>query len=152
MFEKKEQADDKINKKNLMASEQMLISEYHYLADALKGQEVPKDVFIKFRKLLMEHNLEFIGQFNPMDVLPELNRRKVLNDMDKENIIAEQRAQGNMGATGVLLDRVWRRHTNWYEEFLDVLCKDYLDIVKRMDTDFYESMSMQFKKTLFKTF
>lgn len=149
MFEKKEQADDKINKKNLMASEQMLISEYHYLADALKGQEVPKDVFIKFRKLLMEHNLEFIGRINPAEILPELHSRKVLNDMDKENITAEQRTQGNMGATGVLLDRVWRRHPNWYEEFLDVLCKYYPDIVKRMDTDFYESRSMQFKKKLF---
>lgn len=113
-------------------------NEYHYLANALKGQEVPKDVFIKFRKLLMEHNLEFIGRINPAEILPELHSRKVLNDMDKENITAEQRTQGNMGATGVLLDRVWRRHPNWYEEFLDVLCKYYPDIVKRMDTDFYE--------------
>lgn len=90
----------------------------------------------------MEHNVEIIGRLNPADVLPELNSRKVLNDMDKENIIAEQRMQGNMGATGVLLDRVWRHHPNWYEEFLDVLCKDYPDIVRIMDTDFYESMSI----------
>lgn len=107
----------------LTASELMLISDYHYLADALKGDEVPRDVFVKFRKLLMEHNLKFIGRLNPTDVLPELNSRKVLSDMDKENIIAEQRTQGNICATNVLLDRVWRRHPNWYEEFLDVLCE-----------------------------
>lgn len=133
-----------ITKTKLTASERMLISEYHYLADALKGQEVPKDVFVKFRKLLMEHNLKFIGRFNPTDVLPELNSRKVLSDMDKENIIAEQMTQGNICATNVLLDRVWRRHTNWYEEFLDVLCEKYSDIVKGMDTDFYESRCIQF--------
>lgn len=92
----------------------------------------------------MEHNVEIIGQLNPADILPELYSRNVLNDMDKENIIAEQRMLGNMGATSVLLDRVWRRHTNWFKEFLDVLCKDYPDIVRIMDTDFYEGMSMYF--------
>lgn len=97
----------------------------------------------------MEHNVEIIGQLNPADILPELYSRNVLNDMDKENIIAEQRMLGNMGATSVLLDRVWRRHTNWFKEFLDVLCKDYPDIVRIMDTDFYEGMSMYFFLLIF---
>lgn len=118
-------------------------NEYHYLADALKGQEVPKDVFVKFRKLLMEHNVQFIGRLNPTEVLPELNKRKVLSDIDRENIEAEQRTQGNICATNVLLDRVWRRHQNWYEELLDVLSNGYPDIVKGMDMDFYEKWQIK---------
>lgn len=47
-----------------------------------------------------------------------------------------------MGVIGVFFDRVWRRYLNWYEEFLDVFCKYYSDIVKRMDMDFYESRLM----------
>lgn len=47
-----------------------------------------------------------------------------------------------MGVIGVFFDWVWWWYINWYEEFLDVFCKDYLDIVKRMDMDFYESMFM----------
>lgn len=59
--------------------------------------------------------------------------------MDKDNIEAEQRTTGNISATNVLLDRVWRHHQNWYEELLDALCKDYPYIVKSMDQDFYDS-------------
>lgn len=125
-----------------MAYKLRLISEYRYLADALKGQEVPKDVFVKFRKLLMEHNVKLIGRLNPSDVLPDLCSRNLLSDMDRENIEAEQRAHGNICATSVLLARVWQRHTNWFKEFLEVLCEDYSDIVKGMDMEFYESRSL----------
>ena len=116
-----------------------VFTEYHYVADALKGEEVPREVFVKYRKLLMDHNMEFLGRFDPMEVIAELNRRKVINDMDKENIQAEKTTQGNISATHVLLDRVWRHHQNWYEEFLDVLCEKYPHIVKSMDENFHAS-------------
>jgi hypothetical protein len=90
----------------------------------------------------MSHHVDFLGRFNPSDVLSKLIERKVINDMDKENIQAEQRISGDICATQVLLDRVWRHHQNWYEEFLDALCKDYHQIVKSMDPDFYESEYM----------
>lgn len=89
-------------------------------------------MFVKYRKLLQEHNLKFLGRFNPSDVVAELNRRKVINDMDKENIEAEQKTHGNICATHVLLDRVWRHKRSWYEEFMDVLCENYAGIVKGM--------------------
>lgn len=109
-----------------------MFTEYYYIAAALKGEEVPREVFIKYRKLLQEHNLKFLGRFNPSDVVAELNRRKVINDMDKENIEAEQKTHGNICATHVLLDRVWRHKRSWYEEFMDVLCENYAGIVKGM--------------------
>lgn len=116
-----------------------VFTEYYYVADALKGEEVPKDVFVKYRKLLMDHNMEFLGRFDPTEVIAELNRRKVINDMDKENIQAEKTTQGDICATQVLLDRVWRHHQNWYKEFLDVLCEKYPHIVKAMDENFHAS-------------
>ena len=84
--------------------------------------------------------MKVVNRLNPSDVLPELNTRKVINDMDKENIEAERKTKGNMCATHVLLDRVWRHQENWYEEFLEILmCKNYPAIVKEMDQEFYES-------------
>lgn len=59
--------------------------------------------------------------------------------MDKENIKAEQRERGDICATDLLLDRVWRHLPKWYEEFLDGLCKDYPHIVKAVDLQFYSS-------------
>lgn len=113
--------------------------EYKYVAVALKGREVPRDVYVKYRKILTQHSVKFLGRFDPSEVLAELNKRKVINDMDKENIEAEKKTGGNICATHVLLDRVWRRQPNWYNEFLEVLiCQNYIDIVKGMDQDFFE--------------
>ncbi|XP_061175389.1 antiviral innate immune response receptor RIG-I-like [Saccostrea echinata] len=118
-------------------------NEYHYVAKALKGGEVPRDVFVKYRKLLMEHNVKFIQNIDPSEILPELSRRHLINDMDKENIQAEQITQGRICATNVLLDRVWRHHQNWYEEFLDVLCKDNSELVESMDGDYYNKWRLR---------
>lgn len=51
---------------------------------------------------------------------------------------------GNMGVISVFFDWVWWCYLNWFKEFLDVFCKDYLDIVRIMDMDFYEGMFMYF--------
>ncbi|XP_062594925.1 antiviral innate immune response receptor RIG-I-like [Saccostrea cucullata] len=114
-------------------------NEYHYVAKALKGGEVPRDVFVKYRKLLMEHNVKFIQKIDPSDIVPDLCSRHVINDMDKENIQAEQNTQGKICATNVLLDRIWRHHQNWYDEFLDVLCGKNSDLVKSIDSDYYNN-------------
>ena len=84
--------------------------------------------------------MNFLGRLDPSEVLAELNKRKVINDMDKENIEAEERNGGKICATNVLLDRVWRHQQNWYEDFLEVLLdQKYTDIVKEIDPEFYES-------------
>lgn len=114
--------------------------EYKYVAVALKGKEIPTDVYVKYRKILKEHIMSFLGRFDPSEVLAELNTRKVINDMDKENIEADIKTGGNICATNVLLDRVWRHQQNWYNDFLEVLlCNNYVEIVKEMDQEFYES-------------
>lgn len=115
-------------------------SEYKYVAVALKGKEVPRVVYVKYRKILTQHIMKFLGRLDPSDVLAELNARKVINDMDKENIEAEKKTGGNICATNVLLDRVWRHQQNWYKDFLEVLLdQKYTDIVKEIDPEFHES-------------
>ena len=115
-------------------------SEYKYVAVALKGKEVPRVVYVKYKKILTQHIMKFLGRLDPSDVLAELNTRKVINDMDKENIEAEKKTGGNICATNVLLDRVWRHQQNWYKDFLEVLLdQKYTDIVKEIDPEFYES-------------
>ncbi|XP_061171499.1 uncharacterized protein LOC133181006 [Saccostrea echinata] len=124
------------------------MNEYHYVARTLKGKELLKVAFERYRKILTEPTVGFIEELDPSDILSELHNRQVINEMDKENIEAEKKTQCRICAIMVLLDRVWRHHQQWYEEFQDVLCKySYLD-TEAMDTKFYEKMKLRKTKPL----
>ena len=110
---------------------------YQYIAAALKGSEFPKDVFAK-KKVLTAHKKIF-ERLDPKEVVPELNRRKVINDIDTANILATENNDGPIDATDILLDRVWRRHGNWFAEFLDVLSEYYSHICKKVDPGIFTS-------------
>ena len=110
---------------------------YQYIAAALKGSEFPRDVFAKKNVLTAHKNI--LERINPKELVPELNRRKVINDSDTQHIITSEKNDGPKEAVGILLDRVWRRHENWYAEFLDVLSENYSHICKQMDPGIFAS-------------
>ena len=57
---------------------------------------------------------------NPRELIDKLVARKVINDADKEEIIAKQTNGGTIEACRVLLDRI-QTHLDpedWYNEFM----------------------------------
>lgn len=99
--------------------------------------QLPSAIFDK--ENVIKKNRKKFERVHCSDILPELTRRKIINEMDKQNIEQIQNNKGNLEAMHLLLDRVWRHQTNWYEQFLDVLFEDYQHIVKSVDPDFHSS-------------
>ncbi|XP_062610169.1 antiviral innate immune response receptor RIG-I-like, partial [Saccostrea cucullata] len=64
---------------------------------------------------------------------------RVLNRDIKDAVMIDERNNGEASATIVLIDNIWRCKKNWYQIFLEVLCKhDYKDLVKEIDDSFLE--------------
>jgi hypothetical protein len=111
------------------------------VARALRGGEVKSDVFKKYRKLLLRHNFKLIHKLDPNELLPDLSSRGLLIDIDVQEIQAEMSNHGKIAGTTVLLDRVWRRHEDWYHILLEVMCfAGHYTVVENMDFEFAQCM------------
>lgn len=56
-----------------------------------------------------------------------------------EAVKLEEQNKGELSATIVLIDNIWRCNENWYSLFLEVLCKhEYKDLVMEIDPLFLE--------------
>ncbi|XP_013401297.1 probable ATP-dependent RNA helicase DDX58 [Lingula anatina] len=73
----------------------------------------------------------------PRDVLPNLFAKGVINQSDKEEIMAEETNHGSQTAAQMLIDRIYRHKPGWYRDFLEVLeATGYEHLVKEIDPDF----------------
>mgnify|MGYP003690231331 CR=1 FL=1 len=115
---------------------------YKYMSKALKGEEVSKDVYQKYKKILMKNKMHLIDKLNPDELLHLLKSEEgIIDQEDVEHIQAEQTNKGAMAATIVLLDRIWRKRENWFESFLRVLLKmEYSYIVEEIDPAFFKGL------------
>ena len=115
---------------------------YKYMSKALKGEEVSKDVYQKYKKFLMKNKMHLIDKLNPDELLHLLKSEEgIIDQEDVEHIQAEQTNKGAMAATIVLLDRIWRKRENWFESFLRVLLKmEYSYIVEEIDPAFFKGL------------
>nr|XP_022339462.1 probable ATP-dependent RNA helicase DDX58 isoform X2 [Crassostrea virginica] len=113
---------------------------YKYVSKALKGGEVSKDVYQKYRKMLRMNKTTHIFKLNPDDLLDLLSSEEgIIDQKDVEHIKAEQTKKGQTAATIVLLDRIWRKRENWFTSFLTVLQnKEYGYIVQEIDPTFFK--------------
>ena len=110
------------------------------MSKALKGGEVSKDVYQKYRKMLRMNKTTHILKLNPDDLLDLLSSEEgIIDQKDVEHIKAEQTKKGQTAATIVLLDRIWRKRENWFTSFLTVLQnKEYGYIVQQIDPTFFK--------------
>ncbi|XP_062594929.1 ATP-dependent RNA helicase DHX58-like [Saccostrea cucullata] len=129
-------ASDNINKWTIFVNivEKM---GYEYVAKALRGEEVKRDAYEKFRKILQPYTMKLVENLDPSDLLPDLVSQGIITFSDREHINTESNRNGNMAAIIVLLDRIWRKKENWYHSFLGVLCKqNYKNIAEEIDEEF----------------
>ncbi|XP_065940807.1 antiviral innate immune response receptor RIG-I-like isoform X2 [Magallana gigas] len=111
---------------------------YQYVAKALRGEEVNRDVYKKYKNLLSPLKIDLVEKINPTDLLHLLeSQENIIEQSDTEHIKAEMRNKGRMAGMIVLLDRIWRKSENWYTSFLKVLCQNkYKHLVEKMDPEF----------------
>ena len=55
------------------------------------------------------------------DLIPHLHAAGVLSDNDKEEILQEDINRGKIAAAVLLLDRVQRKHSRWYNKLIECL-------------------------------
>lgn len=111
---------------------------YQYVAKALRGEEINRDVYKKYKNLLSPLKIDLVEKINPTDLLDQLeSQENIIEQSDTEHIKAEMRNKGRMAGMIVLLDRIWRKSENWYTSFLKVLCQNkYKHLVEKMDPEF----------------
>lgn len=111
---------------------------YQYVAKALQGEKVKRDVYYRNKNLLSILKLNLVEKINPNDLLDLLEgEEKIIEQADTEHIKAEMGNKGRIAGMIVLLDRIWRKSENWYPSFLNVLClKNYKYLVEKIDSNF----------------
>ena len=111
------------------------------MAKALSGEEIEKTVFHEQFRLVEIFAEDLINTLKPLDFLQHLHSRGLINESDKQEIIAETRNRGDIAATIVLIERIGNKKSTWYSEFLDVLCEtEYQHVVHVIDEDHLNSM------------
>ena len=117
------------------------ILDYQFVAKALSGEEIDEQVFEQQSTLLELFAEELIKTLKPLEILPHLSTRGLINEMDTQEISAEARNQGDIAAMIVLIDRIGKKKSTWYREFLDVLCEtEYQHLARLIDPDHLQSM------------
>nr|WBR62860.1 RIG-I like receptor 1 [Azumapecten farreri] len=99
-------------------------ADYEYLAKTLRGFETDRSAFsdsTNHRRLIELLGPEIKKELDPVNLIQSLHCYKVINKMDMEEISAERYSRGNMAASVVLLDRVHRRHKDWFYLFLQAI-------------------------------
>lgn len=87
---------------------------YKYVSDVLKGA-TEKD-FSSHKKILQILTPHIMENLEPTELIEILFSKGVISTSDKEELERTQKFQGPSAATLILLDRIPRRHPDWYAE------------------------------------
>ncbi|OWF42874.1 ATP-dependent RNA helicase DDX58 [Mizuhopecten yessoensis] len=86
----------------------------------------------------------------PLDILPSLIQKGVLSREDDENIEAEHRNHGMLAASALLLDRIYRKKSNWYDMFLQSLAEnDFGHLAEKIDPDFMKKWTIRNEEVIY---
>jgi hypothetical protein len=111
-------------------------TEYPYIASILSGETVP-DLQSEDWELLRCITTEIQDKILVEELILPLVQAGILNQRDREEIMADQRNFGDIKATLTFLDRIPRRRSNWLRQFLDVLHDvGREDVIRVIDPDF----------------
>ena len=100
-------------------SEILYLLGYEYLVNTLLGDSTCDTTDQK--KILKIFTPAIINDLLPSHLIHHLFARNVISQTDREEIECVLRHRGTTTACLVLLDRIPRRHSNWYQEFLNAL-------------------------------
>uniref|UniRef100_K1QX86 RNA helicase n=1 Tax=Magallana gigas TaxID=29159 RepID=K1QX86_MAGGI len=114
--------------------------DFMYVAKALEKRDIiDKEVYTTQRRLIDVFACELYKKLKPSEIIVDLFSKKVLNKEMLEAVKLEEQNKGELSATIVLIDNIWRCNENWYSLFLEVLCKhEYKDLVMEIDPLFLE--------------
>ena len=86
------------------------------------------------KKILKIFTPEIISNLLPSHLIQHLFAKDVLSQTDKEEIECTLRYRGTTAASLMLLDRIPRRHSNWYHEFILALKEcDFRFLAEKLD-------------------
>ncbi|XP_053400363.1 uncharacterized protein LOC123558007 isoform X1 [Mercenaria mercenaria] len=100
---------------------------YTYIVDNIRG----------YKFISHEYQEEYIRKIKPKlckmintrELLLHLLAKNVISDSDNENIQRENANHGNIAAAMMLLDRIHKKHRNWYKLFIEALQEANMDDV-----------------------
>lgn len=123
-----------------------LFSDFEYVAKVLEKQEIINTAIYTTQARLIDIFAHVIyKKLKPSEIIVDLYSKRVLNKEAFEAVMRDEQHNGESSATIVLIDNIWRFHSNWFKIFLEALCKhDYKDIVKEIDPSFLESEYLLF--------
>lgn len=119
----------------------ILFSDFEYVAKVLEKQEIINTAIYTTQARLIDIFAHVIyKKLKPSEIIVDLYSQRVLNKETFDAVRRDEEHNGESSATIVLIDNIWRFHRNWFNIFLEVLCKHkYKDIVKEIDPSFLES-------------
>ena len=118
--------------------EALYAAEYPYLAKLVKERKGINGID-HYRKLIEMFAPYMQRHVNPLDVVPALYARNVINEVDRDEILTTYNRLGATAATVSLLDHIQcRLHPeHWYKQFMRVLFETgHEDLVKQLEPEF----------------
>lgn len=92
---------------------------YTYIVDNIRGYRF---INHSYQKQYLNTLIPNIGKMiTPCELLPHLLAKDLIGSNDQENIQREHTNHGNFAANVMLLDRITRKHRNWYILFIEAL-------------------------------
>ncbi|XP_033757099.1 probable ATP-dependent RNA helicase DDX58 isoform X2 [Pecten maximus] len=116
---------------------------YESLSMILEGEMEMEDRD-RNKRIINIFMVELRQGINPLEILPSLIQKGVLGQEDKENITAENRNNGALAASAVLLDRIQRKKSDWYSLFLQTLAENrFGHLAEKIDPDFMKKWKIR---------
>ncbi|XP_060595637.1 uncharacterized protein LOC132749761 [Ruditapes philippinarum] len=105
---------------------------YSYIVDNIRGY---KFINHDYQKQYIKNITPKIGyMITVCEILPLVSAKEVISESDKENIKREDVNHGNFAAAVLLLNRIHRKHRNWYLLFIEALNEAGMnDVVKCLE-------------------
>lgn len=124
-------------------------ADFEYVAKVLEKQEIINTAIYTTQARLIDIFAHVIyKKLKPSEIIVDLYSQRVLNKETFDAVRRDEEHNGESSATIVLIDNIWRFHRNWFNIFLEVLCKHkYKDIVKEIDPSFLEKREMKLKES-----
>ena len=125
--------------------ESLYEAEYPYLAKLIKERKTMNGIN-NYRKIIELFAPYMQTHINPIDVVPALYAKKVINEIDRDEILTTYNRLGATAATLSLLDHIQcRLHPkHWYEQFMRVLFETgHEDLVNQLEPEFKPGKSLE---------
>lgn len=117
----------------------LIDAEYPYLAKLLDMKESPRPEYLHPKRTMELFSPYLQEQLNPLDLVPPLFVAKVINLIDKDEVMMAYNRLGATAASMCLLDLIQRRldPDQWYTQFLKILCDTGRhDLAKLLEPEF----------------